>query len=146
MTGLLSETAYAKINLALHIRARRPDGYHELETLFAFAEDGDRLSGRLANEIVISISGPYAASLAGEAENLVLRAAHALQAAAGIAHGAALRLEKNLPVAAGLGEVRPMPRRPCGWLPGSGVSRPMTPQSWRLPGRLVQTFPPVFRA
>lgn len=103
MTGLLSETAYAKINLALHIRARRPDGYHELETLFAFAEDGDRLSGRLANEIVISISGPYAASLAGEAENLVLRAAHALQAAAGIAHGAALRLEKNLPVAAGLG-------------------------------------------
>lgn len=103
MTGLLSETAYAKINLALHIRARRPDGYHELETLFSFAEDGDRLSGQLANDLSLTISGPQASALAAGEDNLVLRAARALQAATGIAHGAALHLEKYLPVAAGLG-------------------------------------------
>ena len=103
MTGLSSETAYAKINLALHVRARRPDGYHELETLFAFAEDGDRLSGTLANDLTLTISGPQASALTPDEDNLVLRAARGLKLAAGIGRGASLHLEKNLPVAAGLG-------------------------------------------
>ena len=52
------EAAPAKINLALHVRARRPDGYHDLETLFAFAEHGDTVRGRLADDISLTISGP----------------------------------------------------------------------------------------
>ena len=44
--GLCAETAYAKINLALHVRRRRDDGYHELETLFAFVDAGDVLTAR----------------------------------------------------------------------------------------------------
>lgn len=103
MTGALSETAYAKINLALHVRARRPDGYHELETLFAFAEDGDRLSGQLADGLTLTISGQQAGALAADEDNLVLRAARGLKLAAGTGRGASLHLEKNLPVAAGLG-------------------------------------------
>jgi|CXWL01.1.fsa_nt_gi 4-diphosphocytidyl-2-C-methyl-D-erythritol kinase len=103
MTDMLSETAHAKINLALHVRTRRPDGYHELETLFAFAAHGDRLTGQHADDIRLTISGPYAATLAGEPDNLVLRAMRALQEATGCARGARLHLEKHLPVAAGLG-------------------------------------------
>ncbi len=103
MTLALTETAYAKINLALHVRARRPDGYHELETIFAFAKDGDLLSGVLADDLSLTVSGPHATSLEGEADNLVLRAARNLQAATGIRYGAALHLVKHLPVAAGLG-------------------------------------------
>lgn len=102
MTKVLTETAYAKINLALHVRGRRADGYHDLETLFAFAEDGDRLSGSLADGLSLAIAGPSAAGLVGE-DNLVMRAAAALQSTTGVRHGAALRLEKHLPVAAGLG-------------------------------------------
>lgn len=103
MTALPCETAYAKINLALHVRARRADGYHELETLFAFAEDGDRLSGRLADDLSLTISGQQASALAAGEDNLALRAARGLKLATGIRQGAALHLEKNLPVAAGLG-------------------------------------------
>jgi 4-diphosphocytidyl-2-C-methyl-D-erythritol kinase len=103
MTKMLIETAHAKINLALHVRVRRADGYHELETLFAFAEDGDRLSGELADELSLTLSGPHAAGLAGEGNNLVLRAARALQVATKTRRGAALHLDKRLPVAAGLG-------------------------------------------
>ena len=97
------ETGYAKLNLALHVRGRRPDGYHELDTLFAFAEDGDRLSGEAADDLTLAVEGPSASELEGEGDNLVLRAARALAERFGIATGAALRLEKNLPVAAGLG-------------------------------------------
>jgi 4-diphosphocytidyl-2-C-methyl-D-erythritol kinase len=103
MTAVLRETAYAKINLALHVRARRRDGYHELETLFAFAEDGDRLEAESADEVSLAISGDQAKYLETDDNNLVLKAAHALRAAFGIASGAALRLDKILPVAAGLG-------------------------------------------
>lgn len=103
MTAREHETAYAKINLALHVRARRADGYHEIETLFAFAEDGDTLEGALAEDISLSVSGSYGGALEGEQENLVLRAANTLRKAFGVAGGAALRLDKRLPVAAGVG-------------------------------------------
>jgi 4-diphosphocytidyl-2-C-methyl-D-erythritol kinase len=98
-----AETAYAKINLALHVRRRRADGYHDLETLFAFAEAGDGLEAEPADALSLAISGPFAAALAVSDDNLVLRAARALRAAFGIEAGAALRLDKRLPVAAGIG-------------------------------------------
>jgi len=99
----MQETAYAKINLALHVRAREPDGYHRIETLFAFAADGDVLSAEPADALRLSIEGPFAGSLGSGGENLVLKAAAALRARFGVNDGAALRLHKSLPVAAGLG-------------------------------------------
>jgi 4-diphosphocytidyl-2-C-methyl-D-erythritol kinase len=100
---MLRETAYAKINLALHIRKRRADGYHELETLFAFAKDGDGLSVGPASQISLTISGPFAAGLSVGEDNLVIRAARALAETFGVSQGAALHLEKNLPIASGIG-------------------------------------------
>ena len=97
------EIAYAKINLALHVRRRRKDGYHELETLFAFAEDGDRLEVEASDALTLTIDGPFAIGLDAGTENLVLRAAEGLRALTGVTRGAALRLTKSLPVAAGIG-------------------------------------------
>lgn len=99
----MEETAYAKVNLALHVRAREPDGYHRLETLFTFCEDGDRLSVGEGEALGLSIAGPFAAALEGEGDNLVLRAAQALRQRFGIQRGAALTLDKRLPVASGIG-------------------------------------------
>ena len=98
-----AEIAYAKINLALHIRRRRPDGYHDLESLFAFAVDGDRLRVEPSDTVSLTLSGPFAAGLSNGVDNLVVRAALALQSAFGVEAGAALSLEKNLPVASGIG-------------------------------------------
>ena len=99
----LTEIAPAKINLALHVRERMPDGYHRLETIFAFAEDGDRVWVEPAGDLSLAIEGPFAAGLSAGPDNLVLRAAEALRRTAGVARGAVLRLEKNLPVASGIG-------------------------------------------
>lgn len=99
----LAETAYAKVNLALHVRRRRADGYHDLETLFAFAEDGDRLTAEPADGLRLSIEGPFATGLAADEGNLVLRAAHALRAAAGGDAGVHIVLDKRLPIASGIG-------------------------------------------
>ncbi len=52
---MLTETAYAKVNLALHVRARRPDGYHELESLFAFCANGDELRGAVRDDGEITL-------------------------------------------------------------------------------------------
>lgn len=103
MKPSLTETAYAKINLALHLRQRRPDGYHELETIFAFTGFGDQLSVAPAAAISLSIGGDFAAAAGAGSDNLVLRAAQALSAASGVSAGAALTLHKHIPVAAGLG-------------------------------------------
>lgn len=99
----MEEIAYAKINLALHIRAREPDGYHRLETIFAFAEDGDRLSVAPSDRLHLRVTGPFGEALSGESDNLVLRAAEALREAAGVGAGAALLLDKRLPLASGIG-------------------------------------------
>ena len=96
-----SEIAPAKLNLALHVRGKLPDGRHALETLFAFCTDGDRLDCEAADDITLEIDGPFAAALSGD--NLVLTAANALKQRANVRHGAALRLVKNLPVASGIG-------------------------------------------
>ena len=92
----LSETAYAKINLALHVRRRRDDGYHELETVFAFCEHGDVVAAVAADTLSITIDGPFAEGLAAT-DNLIVRAAEAMGVAA------RLHLTKNLPVASGIG-------------------------------------------
>ena len=94
-----SEIAYAKINLALHVRKRRDDGYHEIETLFAFLDDGDRLTAHDSAEDRLSVSGEFAAELDDPFGNIVSRALTALPRAEGMA----IELEKRLPVAAGLG-------------------------------------------
>ena len=100
-----TETAYAKVNLALHVRTRRDDGYHALESLFAFCADGDALRGavREEGEIILVIEGDFAEGLSAGEDNLVVRAARALQAASGTALGADLVLDKRLPIASGIG-------------------------------------------
>lgn len=97
------ELAPAKLNLALHVRERRPDGYHAIETLFAFTDFGDTLRAEQADGLSLTIDGEYAGPAGGGDDNLVLRAARALAAAAGIEPRAALHLTKHIPVAAGLG-------------------------------------------
>ena len=99
----MEETAYAKINLALHVRAREPDGYHRIETLFAFAEDGDRLRVESADTVKLHTTGPFAGQLGGAEDNLVLRAAEALRSRYCVSKGAAIALDKRLPVASGIG-------------------------------------------
>ena len=99
------ETAYAKVNVALHVRARRDDGYHALESLFVFAEHGDRLIGQATDDgaIDLMIDGPFGDALDAGPGNLVVKAARALQSYLGEQRGAAIRLTKILPVASGIG-------------------------------------------
>ena len=99
----LTETAHAKINLALHVRRRRADGYHDLETLFAFCTDGDALTVARADALALTIGGPFGEGLSAGEDNLVLRAARAVQQASGTVRGAAIHLDKRLPVASGIG-------------------------------------------
>lgn len=94
--------ARAKVNLHLHVLGRRGDGMHLLDSLAVFPELGDRLEAERSPGLGLSLAGPFADGLGG-GDNLVLRAAEALQAAAPDAPGAALRLIKTLPVASGIG-------------------------------------------
>lgn len=96
--------APAKINLFLHVGAPSADGYHPLCSLMAFADVGDRVVLHEADALSVRVHGPFAGMLAGEGDNLVLRAARALLAKArGPQPLIGLSLEKLLPVAAGLG-------------------------------------------
>jgi len=97
------EFAPAKINLFLRVTGRRADGYHLLDSLVIFAGVGDTLRARDADGLSVDVTGPFAAGLAGEADNLVLRAARDLAAVMGVPARARLSLEKNLPIAAGIG-------------------------------------------
>src|ERR1700742_2701925 len=89
--------APAKINLSPRVTGRRADGYHLLDSLVVFAEVGDRLSETPAEALSLSVRGPFGSSLSGEGDNLVVRAARALAAEAGIAPRGALLLDKRLP-------------------------------------------------
>ena len=100
---MLSESAPAKINLFLHVTGRRPDGYHLLDSLAVFADAHDRLTAAPGDGLSLTLAGPFAPGLEAGSDNLVLRAARALALACGLGRGAALRLEKNLPVASGIG-------------------------------------------
>jgi 4-diphosphocytidyl-2-C-methyl-D-erythritol kinase len=97
------EIAPAKLNLALHVRGKLPDGRHAIETVFAFCTDGDLLSGAAADAISLDVTGPFAAELGDPGDNLVTKAARSLADAAAVTVGAALTLEKRLPVASGIG-------------------------------------------
>lgn len=98
----VTETAPAKINLALHVRARRSDGYHALETLFAFLRDGDVVTVAPADVSRFEIVGPFAAGLAGH-DNLVTRAADAFRDAFARDKAWHFTLDKRLPIASGIG-------------------------------------------
>lgn len=95
----MKETAYAKLNLALHVRRRREDGYHELETVFAFVDAGDELAVAPAARDELRTVGEFATQIDDPFGNIVAKALSALP------HGPgwAVTLQKNLPVAAGLG-------------------------------------------
>lgn len=95
----MNETAYAKINLALHVRRVREDGYHALETVFAFVDAGDVLTAQPAGQDSVTTLGEFAGVLDNPFENLVARALGVLPRPQGLG----VTLEKNLPVAAGLG-------------------------------------------
>jgi len=101
------ETAPAKINLALHVTGQRADGYHLLETLVTFTEAGDMIRIRDAKEDSFSISGPFGEVLRASDgnNNLVTRARDLLrEALAGTdIRSVGIHLEKNLPVASGIG-------------------------------------------
>jgi 4-diphosphocytidyl-2-C-methyl-D-erythritol kinase len=102
---VLVETGWAKINLALHVRARRPDGYHEIETLFAFVDHGDTIEAQVAAADALAIEGEFAEGLSAGGDNLVLRAVALLRERYGADRvpPLAVKLTKRLPVAAGIG-------------------------------------------
>ena len=102
---LSTELAPAKINLALHVTGRRGDGYHLIDSLVVFTRFGDRIGTAAADEDSFEVTGRYAADVPRDATNLVLRARDALRAryGAGKAKPVAITLEKNLPVASGMG-------------------------------------------
>ncbi|GJL96002.1 MAG: 4-diphosphocytidyl-2-C-methyl-D-erythritol kinase [Hyphococcus sp.] len=102
---MITETAPAKLNLYLHIGPVRKDGLHDLASLFVFTKSGDEISVRNADQLSLEIIGPLAAAL-GEfpiEDNLVLKAAQLLQTECGVSKGAAITLDKRLPIAAGIG-------------------------------------------
>ena len=101
--GAIDLSARAKLNLYLHVLGRQGDGYHELDSLVAFAAFGDRLSLAPADKLTLEVEGPFADSLAGDSDNLVLKAASLLRTRFNTTRGARIRLEKRIPLAAGLG-------------------------------------------
>ncbi|MAG98302.1 MAG: 4-(cytidine 5'-diphospho)-2-C-methyl-D-erythritol kinase [Alphaproteobacteria bacterium] len=103
MTAAKRWTAPAKVNLYLHVLGRRDDGYHDLDSLVVFPQFGDVLDVAAADELRLTLDGPFADGLPDSGDNLVLRAAALLADAAGVPAHAAIRLRKNLPVAAGIG-------------------------------------------
>ena len=101
--SMISVQAPAKVNLYLHVTGRRADGYHLLDSLFVFTQDGDKISVQTAPELSLTITGPYASLLSAGEDNIVLKAARALAAVCHIEPKAKIILEKNLPVASGIG-------------------------------------------
>ncbi len=124
------EAAAAKVNLALHLRRRRDDGYHDLETLFVFTDFGDTLRARSEVGLSLDLTGPLAAAV-GDSDNLVLRAARALATAAGVGANAALTLDKHIPVAAGLG----------GGSADAAAALRLLNRFWRLDWPVAQLLP-----
>lgn len=98
-----TEKACAKVNLYLQIVGRRPDGYHLIDSLFVFLAIGDELTISDAPKLTLELDGPFAFQLGDNSGNLVMTAAERLARISGVERGAALKLTKNLPVAAGLG-------------------------------------------
>ncbi len=100
---VLSRLAPAKVNLYLHVLGRRADGYHDLDSLVVFADVGDHLAVSMDDRLGFAVDGPFAAAVPDDDDNLVMQAARALAAAAGVPARARIVLTKRLPVAAGVG-------------------------------------------
>ncbi|WP_188674639.1 4-(cytidine 5'-diphospho)-2-C-methyl-D-erythritol kinase [Neptunicoccus cionae] len=98
---MIKRVARAKINLCLHVIGQRSDGYHLLDSVVAFAEYGDVLTFAPSESVTLSINGPFGDGLSGTGDNLILQAARCFDRKNG--QGAAIHLEKNLPVASGIG-------------------------------------------
>jgi 4-diphosphocytidyl-2-C-methyl-D-erythritol kinase len=98
---MAAETALAraKVNLCLHVTGQRADGYHLLDSLVVFAETGDQITVARAADLSLTVTGPQGAGLGDGPDNLCLRAAWAF----GLPLGAAITLDKHLPVASGIG-------------------------------------------
>lgn len=99
----LSERAFAKVNLTLRVLGRRTDGYHELESLVAFASIADTLTLESGPGDSLEISGPFAGKSGPTNDNLVLKSLAELRRRVAGLVGGRFHLEKNLPVAAGIG-------------------------------------------
>ncbi len=125
-----AEAAPAKLNLFLNIVGRREDGYHLLDSLFAFVACVDHLMFEPANELSLQIEGPFAAGLDHE-DNLVVSAARALAAEAGIAPHGRLVLEKQIPIAAGVG----------GGSADAAAALRLLNRAWRLSWPLERLMP-----
>ncbi|MBU6418461.1 MAG: 4-(cytidine 5'-diphospho)-2-C-methyl-D-erythritol kinase [Proteobacteria bacterium] len=95
----ITSFAPAKVNLYLHVTGKRADGYHLLDSLAVFPNVGDWVEVEAADALSLSLGGTFGAALHGEPDNLLLKAARALAPG----RGAKLSLEKNLPVASGIG-------------------------------------------
>ncbi|QGZ95803.1 4-(cytidine 5'-diphospho)-2-C-methyl-D-erythritol kinase [Terricaulis silvestris] len=95
--------APAKVNLTLQVARPRADGLHPLHSIVMFADVGDVVEATPADALSLTITGEFADGLEAGEGNLVLRAARALAVAANVTTGAALTLEKNLPIASGIG-------------------------------------------
>ena len=103
MSAGILEVANAKINLSLKIRGREESGYHQLESLVVFASVADHVTCKDADALDLEISGPFAAQLADEKSNLILNAARVFAGALGRDPTVKFELEKNLPIASGIG-------------------------------------------
>lgn len=101
--GSVFVKAPAKVNIFLHVTGRRGDGYHLLESLFVFTKKGDLLRFKTSEVLSLEVSGPFADETPNDNSNLVLEAAALLRQTFQITEGAAIELEKNLPVASGIG-------------------------------------------
>lgn len=151
------ETAPAKINLTLRVVGRRPDGYHLLDSLVAFADIGDTMTVTPADQqhgIRLTVDGPLSAGVPTDQSNLVVGAAERYLTATGIETGLDIRLTKRLPAAAGIGggssDAAAMMRALTALFPakrlsdsatirlaglvGADVPVCLTPRSWRMQG------------
>jgi 4-diphosphocytidyl-2-C-methyl-D-erythritol kinase len=99
----LIEDARAKVNLTLRVIGRRVDGYHELESVVAFADCADRLSLTPGSKLTLTTTGPLAQDCGAAADNLVLKAARLLGERVPDLKAGDFTLDKVLPVAAGIG-------------------------------------------
>src|ERR1700712_1598012 len=101
--AVLIETARAKVNLTLRVVGRRADGYHELESVVAFADCADRLTFEPGPELCLTTTGPRARDCGEASDNLVLKAARLLAERVADLKVGEFTLDKVLPVAAGIG-------------------------------------------
>ncbi len=99
----VQEFAPAKVNLFLHVVRRRSDGYHDIDSLVAFSDVGDEIELSLSAEDRVTVSGPFSVAVPADDSNLAIRAVRALGEAVGRDTGVHVRIQKNLPVAAGIG-------------------------------------------